>query len=352
MSNASISSDAMSIPHEVFDTHSLPSEERFGIWRESVLPLFEPRLDESPSQDFYARIDAFDLKRLFVCLAEFSAQRYVRARKHAAGEHADHLLIQLYMTGGYVGHNGNRPVRVGPGDISLLDLSAPLETQAENSSTVSVVIPRERMFSLVPPDHLRIGSVITADSAVGRILGNHLTSVWRALRTASASEVAQIHQTILGAVAGAFEGAHRGDDTCETLSDQTVLDAMRTYIDRNLPFGPVTRDMLCQQFRCPRSRLDRIFEPLGGVTAYLLRARLEQCLHELADPYTIVCNVADTAMRWGFSDENEFRKLFREHFGFTPEEAVEQTPVQYDVTDAADRPHVPHPAFGLWLRRL
>jgi AraC-like DNA-binding protein len=339
------------IPHDIFDTHGLSPDERFEVWRESVLPLFEPQLDDDTSHEFYARLDGFHLRRALISLAEFSAQRYERALNHRPAEQVDHLLIQLYLTGGYVGENGGRAMRVGPGDISCLDLGASLSTAADNSSAVSLVVPREAMFSLVPPDRINVGEVIAADSAVGRILGHQLTSAWRALRSASADEAEQICQMLLGAVTGAFARDAR-DFFGDTMSDQDLLDAVRAYIERNLASRQLTPELLCRRFACSRARLYRLFRPLGGVAAYIRQARLERCMCELSDPYRRDCSVSTVAARWGFTNQRLFERLFRERFGMTPTEARARAHAAADWPSTAAQSPTRLPTFADWLRWL
>ena len=344
------SSAAPGIPHDIFDTHGLPRPDGFEIWRESLMPLFEPQLEAS--EGFFARVDGFHLRRLVVSLAEFSDQRYVRRTGYRADEGADHLLVQLYLTGGYAGHNGHRTVRVGPGDISLLDLSYPLETAAEGSSTISVVIPRDLMFSLVRPEQLSVGSVISAHSAVGRILGHHLTSVWRALHSASAEDDEQISRTLLGAIVGAFAG-YRGGDNSASLSDDTMLDAICAYIEQNLCSRELTPEHLCLRFACSRARLYRLFHPLGGVAAYVRQLRLERCLRELSKQHPTTSTIHDVAQRWGFRSQSHFCRQFRKQFGIAPSEALERARTRNDTDTAPERCLSSwRPAFYDWLRQL
>src|SRR5690606_13429957 len=123
---------------------ALPASDRFGVWREAVLPLFDcfPG-DEADARSFTAQLEGYDLHRTFVSLSAFSPLRFRRARHHPPAEGRDHVLVQLYLHGGYAGENGPTRVRVEAGDISLLDLGLPLETQTRTSQALSVVIPRD-----------------------------------------------------------------------------------------------------------------------------------------------------------------------------------------------------------------
>lgn len=341
------------IPHEVFDARALPCNERFDVWRQSVLPLFEPQLEEAPSEGFFARVDGFDLRRVFFCRSEFSGQRYLRRRNHRADEGADHLLVQLYLSGGYVGHNGGCAMRMSAGDISLLDLGYTLETRAEASSALSLVVPRDLMFSFVRPERLRPGCTVSGHSAVGEILGHHFRSVWRGLHSASASEAETICHALVGAVAGAFATQQSGDAWVPEPECSGAADAICDYIDQHLSSNQLTPAHLCRRFACSRAQLYRLFQPLGGVAAYIRQARLRRCFRELSERSTNPRSIIEVAMHWGFNSQSHFCRLFRQSFGITPSQAIEQARARGDVRIAtACLAHANRPAFHDWLRQL
>lgn len=337
------------IPHDVFDARNLPHSEGFAVWRQSVLPLFEADLGETPPQQFFARVEGFNLRRLVFCLSDFCAQRYLRRRGHSASEASDSVLIQLYLSGGYVGYNANRPVRVGPGDISLLDLGHSLETRAEASSALSLIVPRDLLSSFMATGYSCPGAVISGSSVLGGILAHHLTNVWRALHSAPASEEDSVCMTLLGSVAGAFAG-QGANEACAPALRSATLDTICAYIDRNLASQELTTDHLCQRFACSRARLYRLLEPLGGVAGYIRQARLERCRRELGDPQLGSRSVADVAMRWGFNSQSHFCRLFRRTFGLTPSDAIERGRNASRATPR--RTSSTRPALHDWLRQL
>jgi len=352
MSNGGSSPVRRDIPHEVFDTAALPRGERFDVWRQGLLPLFEPRLEEIASEQFFARVDGFNLRRVFFGLSEFSAQGYLRRRDHRADEGADHLLVQLYMSGGYVGHNAGYPMKVGPGDISLLDLGYTLETRAEASSALSLVIPRDLMFAFARPERVGPGGVISGESAQGRILGQLLHSAWRSLHSASVEEEEGVCHTLVGAVAGAF-ASQGADAALAPALECAALDPICDYIERHLSSEQLTPAHLCRRFACSRAQLYRLFQPLGGVASFIRQARLRRCLRELGDPYDGPPNIMEVAMRWGFTSQSHFCRLFRHSFGITPTQAIERARSRQPSEAAAGwRTRATRPAFHDWLREL
>ncbi len=341
------------IPHEVFDARALPRSERFDVWRQSVMPLFEPHLEEEPAEGFFARVDGFNLRRVFFCRSEFSAQRYLRRRGHHADEGADHLLIQLYMSGGYVGHNGGRMMRMQAGDISLLDLGYALETRTEASSTLSLVVPRDVMFSFVRSEQLRPGSTVSGTSALGEILGHHFRSVWSGLHSASAEEAETICNALVGTVAGAFAVQPSARLSVQETGSTQALETICDYIERHLASNELTTAHLCHRFACSRAQLYRLFQPLSGVAAYIRQARLRRCYRELRESSTSTRSIVEVAMRWGFNSQSHFCRLFRQSFGITPTQAIEQGRARRNaLTSIAWHPHAARPAFHHWIQQL
>lgn len=338
----------MALSHAVFRSETLPVADRFDVWRESVLPLFESIPDDSP-ECFAARVESYDLRHMAVAMSAFTRLRFQRDRRYRAAGGADHLLVQLYVEGGYVGHNGYREVCVQPGDISLLDLSRGLETRAAASNALSVVIPREQMYAYTNPDHLAYGSVLRSDTAVGRILAHHLLTVWQQLPDVSVDESDSINHLLLSSIVGAFTAAP--DDTT-TLSEQVTQEAIRAYIAQHLA-EPLTPEMLCRRFACSRAQLYRLFQPFGGVAAYIRDARLNRCWQELSRPGNRPKRIGDVAMRWGFSSQSHFNRLFREAFGLSPSEVAERARSKGEVQREPGASNVDHrPALHDLLRRL
>jgi AraC-like DNA-binding protein len=125
---------------------------------------------------------------------------------------------------------------------------------------------------------------------------------------------------------------------------RTLCDAFLGFLDALLGFGPAERspaslgamqqflmtrlqgdigvEALCRHFHVSRSKVYRLFEPLGGVRQFINGARLERCYGELrgADPRR--AKIADIASSWGFAEASSFSRRFRNRFGVTPSEVL------------------------------
>lgn len=354
-SEQATSSELPRIPYDQFETSPLPSRERFAVWRESILPLFEPFPAEGLRvNSFQARVESFDLTDMFFAMTSFSAQRFQRGPHHKADFGADHFLLQLYLSGGYAGRSGQQEIIVNPGDISLLDLAKPLETQAERSEVMSLIIPRDLMASWIRLEQLNSGGVLKAEMPSAKILRHHLTTVWKSLPEASLCQLASINHMVLGTVVGAFRRSAGLEEQVQATWTQVSLDAICAYIHDNLDTSDLDPEHLCRRFACSRAQLYRMFAPIGGVARYIRDSRLARCLDELTRSTGGRQQIIDVATRWGFSSHSHFCRAFRQVYGFTPSEAVERAVAgragQRMTSDPLD------PAVNLalyrWLRQV
>lgn len=343
---------AQPVPHEIFQAEALPASVRFDVWREAVLPLFDCFPGEGlEAGAFTAQLEGYDLHRTFVSWSAFSPLRFRRPRHHPPAQGGDHVLVQLYLQGGYVGENGNTRVHVGAGDISLLDLGLPLATETAASQALSVVIPRDLMRNACGRGQWNAGTVLRAGSPIGTILSSHMLAVWHSLSRATVRELESINRVLVGAIAGAFatrSGAAMGPGV------RVNFEAVCAYIQDNLEDRSLTAEHLCRRFHCSRSQLYRMFLPVGGVAAFIRLARLERCRDEFMSGRHGAGRIYDVAVQWGFDSQSHFCRLFRREFGMTPSEAIEQGRQLQALRQAtiASRSNRYKPAFHHWLRQL
>lgn len=339
------------IPRSVFCGETLPSAERFDAWHDSVLPLFETLPNATvPPEGFRARVDGFHLQRILISQTLLSAQYFRRQARYKADNGADPLLVQVYTEGGYKGHNGDRAIQVALGDICLLDLAHPLYICAEQSKHLTVVIPRDLISDYARLGQIGYGAVLRAGTPLAEILGHHLQTVWRNLPSASSAEIDCINDMLLSTIVSAFASRKSGSDSNIPIPGHVTLEAIRAHIDHNLaePLGP---DQLCRHFGCSRTQLYRLFQPLGGVGAYIRQARLNRCMQDLTCSDATQKRIIDIAFRWGFTSHSHFCRLFRNAFGMAPRDAVELWNT-HSQRPCAAREAPATPAFYHWLRHL
>jgi AraC-like DNA-binding protein len=93
---------------------------------------------------------------------------------------------------------------------------------------------------------------------------------------------------------------------------------IRRFIDTHLASPALETDMLAGNFGLSRAALYRLFEPVGGVAAYIRRERLRRVFRDITAPEHANVRLAGLARRWGFKDGSTFNRAFRLSFGISP----------------------------------
>lgn len=106
----------------------------------------------------------------------------------------------------------------------------------------------------------------------------------------------------------------------QTPIDATLLARARRMIDGRLTDRDLTSEMLCSELGVSRSRLYRIFEPLGGIASYIRKRRLLRTRDALSD-IEDTRSISRIAEQWGFVDASAYSRTFRHEFGISPKEA-------------------------------
>jgi AraC-like DNA-binding protein len=101
------------------------------------------------------------------------------------------------------------------------------------------------------------------------------------------------------------------------------MERARRFIGHNLADPDLTPEMLCTELGVSRSRLYRLFEPLGGISAYIRRQRLLKTGDALSDS-SDRRSISRIAEEWGFTDPSAYSRTFRHEFGMSPSEAREE----------------------------
>ncbi len=99
-------------------------------------------------------------------------------------------------------------------------------------------------------------------------------------------------------------------------SPTAIFVVIRRFIDGNLQAPGLEPKMIAAKFALSRPSLYRLFEPAGGVAAYIRRARLSRAFQEIA-----VCDggpIGVIAARYGSRTVGAFNRRFSEVYGKSP----------------------------------
>ena len=337
-----------------FSTEQLPAKEKFHLWQESIAPLYD--VSTTDPLNYRAEVTVYDLGELLFAPNMMSGQEFRRYRALRERDSADHFVLQLILAGGNQGRNGRRDYSVRSGDICLYDLGRNLHCSAPDTSSLTVIIPRDFSLSYFNKISNPEGLVLTRETTMGRILGNHLKTIWQLLPTMDRTEIGRVNQVLMEVISTCYTSNPENQIEEEGGFSQATQASIDAYIDQNLEMEDLTPEHLCKTFNCSRSYLYRLFQSRGGVAHSIQQRRLERSYRDLIQSSRSgSARIGEVACRWGFKSQAHFSRLFKEAYGLTPTEVatLAQTQGKHSADPTSDKDETPDlPAFRDWFLKL
>lgn len=261
----------------------------------------------------------------------------------------DHILLQLYVEGGFVGTAGDRDIAVTPGDICVFDLTDTLSTRSTAFRNLSFMMPRAALGARLDDPSVLHGCVIAAASPLAAILGDYLHALARRAPLLDASEAMIAALATASLVATILAGEAQRTAPALASARPSLLRRISSYIDLHLSDPDLDVNAIVRDLGVSRASLYRLFAPAGGVGRFIRQRRLSRAALELANPLGHA-RIGEVAHRSGFASEAGFSRAFRQAFGITPSVARERRPVRPAADSNAHQ--VDEQTFAYWLRTL
>lgn len=320
--------------HFHFDTDGIPEREQFAAWRDTMAGTAEILPAGEEQGPYRASVDVWPLPALAVTVGLLDAQRTHRSRKRAQRD-PDHYFLTTHLAGRTIARLGHRDIAFGIGQPILFDLGRPVDFEVTSSSSVSFMVPREELDALVPAFD-RHGLALAP--GLGSLAHDYLVALAQRLPQLSAADATGAARASLGLISACLSPSPDWVEQARAPLEEALLLRARRYIDANLHSPTLTPVVIGRAIGLSRSSLYRLFEPEGGVAAFVRTRRLER-VHALISDASERRPLADIAYDYGFHNERSFRRSFQRHFGFSPKEARGEA--------SADRA-LPQPVPGEW----
>ena len=313
--------DSEKLPVSRFSTRELPGTDSFEAWRQSIGVMFEAQIfpGREPSADFHAEVEAYHLGDLVFGTAVLDAQHLCRGARRIHADQLDHVLLQVYRSGGQRGDFAGTPFCVEPGELFVLDLTRSFDTLASRAHITNLVVPRECLESRRPLRDIH-GRILRG--GLGSLFGDYLNALEQRLPQLHLDEAGDVARATVDLLDACLNPSLDSFEQARQPIEAGQLNRIKGAIEQALADPGLSPQWLCRQLGLSRSRLYRLFEPLGGVAAYIRQRRLERIHGQLCQPHE-QRHIGVIAYQWGFADEAHFSRAFRHHFGYSPSEARE-----------------------------
>lgn len=299
----------------------IPQQYHLQLWRQAcgsgaqVEPLEE-------HWRFLGTTSTWRAGNLMFMHAHTSPTHYRRTHRHVRSGQPGCVMLKLLLQGGHNSVIDNRHhfhARVG--NITVQNWQQPFTTATSASEMLSVMVPRD----LLRASSLMNGSapvtIWCADSTEYLLLKSSLVSMRAQLEIATVEQASVLAAGFIGLLDGLL--LNDRELLRHKYTDDTRLNLMKQYLNEHIQDPRLGPERLIAFFHCSRATLYRLFQPDGGVAAYIQKQRLQQCLYELSRMQHGHHGLLDAlAVTWGFRTAGSFARQFKKHFGISALDAL------------------------------
>ncbi|OJY72074.1 MULTISPECIES: AraC family transcriptional regulator [unclassified Rhizobium] len=316
-------SSTAGVPIFRFSTLDFSHQDRFGEWgRDSPCDL---RLltDDAVAFDASASgaaIGPFILSgRRWLNRREKATFEMLRTERRIKADGHDFYCFTMPLFGRIRWKSASSEPIKSVGDLFVVDAAQHLECAVEMGDVISLVAPRHLLPSSTALLH---GATLTG--GIGRILSDHILSLFQNLPNLKQHEVPHVvqsmHQLLIAAVTASPDAMRAAGGQIRN----ALWMRIQHYIDTHLLEPDLTPDRICRDVGLSRAKLYQLLEDRGGVMRQIQRKRLQRAYHLLSDPNRRPTRIAEVAWSHGFANEKYFHRLFKTEFGHTPHETLEK----------------------------
>jgi AraC-like DNA-binding protein len=286
------------------DTSSVPLAEQFDFFRSWNAGIAEVKLLQE-SRSFLAHQMVWDFGKLTLTHLMVPDVRY--GWRHLNRPAIDSWYLHLPLP-------KPRPLgsNLEAGDLSLRSFADPFECVSKKDDHLALFMPRNL--------HFIRSSRIEVREKSKRFLTDYMLLLHHSLPDLRSADVPHIAASTTSLLAACLMPSRDHIVEAQRPIEVVIMNRASQIIAKHLADPTLTPDLLCREIGVSRSGLYRIFEPVGGVSTYIRRARLRKTRDALADS-SDGRSISTIAEQWGFMDSSTYSRMFKKEFGISPREA-------------------------------
>lgn len=288
----------------------------FEQYRKGCAHLFDITL-LSPEETFFNRLEGHHLGQVVFARCGGVPQRFERKLSHVLIDGADSVMTVLELEGGdWRGDYDGRPAGGHLGQIRIVDMTRPFDLSTGPYRSLYVMAPRAQLEGCGALDFH--GLVVSEDCPSGRLLASHLRALNEVIDGMTLRDAEPAARAILALIGGAILAhADPASDSPRPV-EKMLLASGRRFVEQRLDDVELSPEAVRRHLGISRSLLYKVFEPLGGVSAFIQGRRLDQAFDAILQDRTEQHTLGEIAYRHGFRSDAHFSRAFRARFGVTP----------------------------------
>jgi AraC-like DNA-binding protein len=303
-----------------FDTHHEAPRAQLPAWRDRLGHFLDVPISRRQLADgFSGSIDSYRVGNLTFMECRTDPISQSRPLARISTDSVRQLVFHVAVEGTFETATGLYPrrtvVQSGPG-ILALDMNQPMQMTRSTCRLLAFFLPRELVESVLPEAESIHGRVIEYHSPLARMIPKHLAHLCDKLPTMSAPDAYDAMHTCAMLIAAAFGKQTGLSGNARAAARAAMFATARRYIEANLGQLDLTLENVLAVSQLSRPTLYRLFEPEGGLAAYIRNRRLREAADELhRHPHRAIVEVA---YGWGFNSASDFSRAFRRAYEMSP----------------------------------
>lgn len=286
------------------DTSPAPAAEQFGLFRNWYAGVADIKPSQSAPLPFPTHQRAWSFGRL--TLTHLSAPKVSFGWQNLHNPTIDSWCLHLVQPRAQLRVGAKAPT------LSLCSLADPFWGFSERSDHIALYVPRN--LRIIPSSQIALRDEAT------QFLMDYMLALFRQLPNLRNADVGHIDVAITNLLAACLVPSRDHTANAQRPIEAVILSRASRVIEEHLADPALTPNLICREIGVSRSRLYRIFEPIGGISSYVRRERLRKtrdALENSSDRRPIFT----IAEQWGFWDPSTYSRMFKKEFGVSPSDA-------------------------------
>jgi AraC-like DNA-binding protein len=300
--------------------------ERSRHWHEAIATAYFPLdLDFRSPDSFTGDLAIWELGDVSLSRLTSEALRYRRLPHHFRAEGEEHFLITIPARSEIFFSQCGKDVRCNPGGFILERSHEPYEfSHAEAADLWVMKVEAKALAGRIRQPDRFCSLQFDAANGAGGLFSDMLPLIPGRFDAMELETRSTVGRQLLDLLALAL----KADERTLTSGSSTVREAHLTriecFIRKRLGDCDLDPDGIASGCGISTRYLHELFRDTNQTLGSWIRdQRLEACRELLADTANRQ-TVAEIAYRWGFSDQAQFSRAFKAHFGVPPKDYREQ----------------------------
>lgn len=303
----------------VFTTGATAPNDRAGHWNRVIAEAYFPlHLSFRQPATFSGRLYRCTLGEVGLSRLTSDALQYERRRSQIGLSQDEEYLITLPRAGPVEFSQFGREVRCDPGGFIIERGDEPYRFRYADRNDLFVLKVSKSALTgrLRDPDRF-CARVFMAGSGIGGLFANLVERAAQEADTTSDRAAGVLGRQMLELLVLTLEEGGDASQSSTSAVRAAHVRRIEAFVRRNLANPALSPDLIAEGCGISKRYLHELFTDLNGTVSQFIREeQLIAARDMLGLPGT--GSIADIAYRFGFSDQAQFSRLFRDRFKQTP----------------------------------